>query len=426
MTDQSDSNAAAATTGRKIITISGNGKWETFRQHAGLMRYVPSGVFYARFKVAGSIRRASLETTVKTTAIDRLALKRSEFKKPVATVGTFAEARLLYLDDIENNHTLSDRTKGYWRGCVRALVKSWPELPSLNLHKITERDCRDWLKRFAESHHATGVNNTLAALRNILTRGGLGRDENPAYGTHHGGKRWRLGVPAKELTLPEPAQFEAIVRAIETAGARQSQDCADLVRFLAFSGCRLGEAHQVLWSDIDFDRGELRIRNGKRRKTSGAQVFRFVPMIAPMRELLERLRLQKPKPGDRVCVLDECGKSLAAACGVKNGRRMMKVKRGKTVECGIGIEVISHHDLRHLFATRCIESGVDIPTVSRWLGHNDGGVLAMKTYGHLRREHSQAMAQKVTFGAVSYDTKEKACAADSSRTATVEHTSDRR
>jgi len=24
-------------------------------------------------------------------------------------------------------------------------------------------------------------------------------------------------------------------------------------------------------------------------------------------------------------------------------------------------------DLRHLFATRCIESGVDIPTVSRWL-----------------------------------------------------------
>jgi len=35
--------------------------------------------------------------------------------------------------------------------------------------------------------------------------------------------------------------------------------------------------------------------------------------------------------------------------------------------------------LRHLFATRCIESGVDIPTVSRWLGHKDGGALAMKS-----------------------------------------------
>jgi integrase len=42
---------------------------------------------------------------------------------------------------------------------------------------------------------------------------------------------------------------------------------------------------------------------------------------------------------------------------------------------------ITHHELRHLFATRCIESGVDIPTVSRWLGHKDGGALAMKVYG---------------------------------------------
>jgi integrase len=50
----------------------------------------------------------------------------------------------------------------------------------------------------------------------------------------------------------------------------------------------------------------------------------------------------------------------------------------------LGIARFTHHDLRHLFATRCIESGVDIPTVSRWLGHKDGGALAMKVYGHLR------------------------------------------
>jgi integrase len=49
----------------------------------------------------------------------------------------------------------------------------------------------------------------------------------------------------------------------------------------------------------------------------------------------------------------------------------------------VGIKRITHHDLRHLFATLCIESGVDIPTVSKWLGHQDGGALAMKVYGHL-------------------------------------------
>jgi integrase len=54
--------------------------------------------------------------------------------------------------------------------------------------------------------------------------------------------------------------------------------------------------------------------------------------------------------------------------------------------------------MRHFFASVVIESGVDIPTLSRWLGHSDGGVLAQRVYGHLRQEHSQAMAQKVTFG----------------------------
>jgi hypothetical protein len=34
------------------------------------------------------------------------------------------------------------------------------------------------------------------------------------------------------------------------------------------------------------------------------------------------------------------------------------------------------------------------------LGHKDGGTLAMKTYGHLRREHSVAQALKVSFAPV--------------------------
>jgi integrase len=93
--------------------------------------------------------------------------------------------------------------------------------------------------------------------------------------------------------------------------------------------------------------------------------------------------MRSERPGelldDKVFRVAECQKSLDRAA-----------KK-------VGADRITHHDLRHLFATRCIESGVDIPTVSRWLGHKDGGALAMKTYGHLRREHSIAQAQRVTF-----------------------------
>jgi integrase len=63
----------------------------------------------------------------------------------------------------------------------------------------------------------------------------------------------------------------------------------------------------------------------------------------------------------------------------------------------LGLPHFTHHDLRHFFATTCIESGVDIPTISRWLGHKDGGALAMKVYGHLRQEHSFEMSKRVSF-----------------------------
>jgi integrase len=111
---------------------------------------------------------------------------------------------------------------------------------------------------------------------------------------------------------------------------------------------------------------------------------RRVPLIPDARALFERMRSDRASESldTKVFRVNECQKALDHAC-----------KK-------VGIDRITHHDLRHLFATRCIESGVDVPTVSRWLGHKDGGALAMKTYGHLRDEHSIAQAQKVSFAPV--------------------------
>ena len=113
------------------------------------MQYVPSGVFFARAKVNGNVKRASLETDVFTTAKDRLRGKLNELRQPPAEVGTFAEARLLYLADIENDHALAPETKRYWQlPCRRRCSKSWPGLDNMRLDKITETQCRAWGKAF--------------------------------------------------------------------------------------------------------------------------------------------------------------------------------------------------------------------------------------------------------------------------------------
>ena len=103
-------------------------------------------------------------------------------------------------------------------------------------------------------------------------------------------------------------------------------------------------------------------------------------MSPELRSTLERLKTEmNPAPGDAVISISDARTCLETAC-----RKL-------------GFPKYTHHDFRHFFATTCIESGVDIPTVSRWLGHADGGALAMKRYGHLRQEHSLAMSQRVSF-----------------------------
>ena len=57
---------------------------------------------------------------------------------------------------------------------------------------------------------------------------------------------------------------------------------------------------------------------------------------------------------------------------------------------------IHQQDLRHYFVTTCIETGMDYKTIAEWVGHKDGGKLIGTVYGHLRPEHSQEMAKRVT------------------------------
>ena len=41
---------------------------------------------------------------------------------------------------------------------------------------------------------------------------------------------------------------------------------------------------------------------------------------------------------------------------------------------------------------------VDMPTIAKWLGHADGGVLAMKVYSNVMDEHSINQSAKLKFG----------------------------
>jgi integrase len=351
--------------------------------YANLVRYEPSGNYFARLRVRGKLIRRSLKTRQLSVAKLRLAdLEKGERQKAEHQTAvadgkmTFGAALAIYRQRLNGDGSLKPRSKVYREERIAALLKTWPGIDKTDVRKISKHDCLTWAANFAQRAVPSNFNNTAGTLRLILDvaveAGGI--YDNPARFIK------RVRVLPKKLQLPSEYQFLALVEAIEKADGGWNHRCADLVRFLAFGGFRKGEAAAITWGDCDFDKGEIVVRGDAETGTKNWSIRR-VPMIPEMRQLLERLRAQRVDEPVTASVMQvgQCQGAIDSAC-----------KK-------LGIARFTHHDLRHLFATLCIESGVDIPTVSRWLGHKDGGALAMRVYGHLRDQHSVAMAQRVTF-----------------------------
>ncbi len=350
---------------------------------ANLVRYKPSGMYFARVRVAGKLIRQTLKTDVFSVAKIRLAdlvheQRKAAESRMVSTKGkmTFGDALAIYEAKLECNQRLKPSAKVYRKRTIKDLCKTWPSLKGSDIRKISQKDCQEWASKFAQKYSPSVYNNTVGTLRHVLEIGiqAGARYGNPANAIS------KVKVRQKVLKLPEQKQFLQMVQTMRSAGGRFSHDCADLTEFLAYSGCRKGEASRVHGQDCDFKKGEVVICGDAMTGTKNWEIRR-IPMIPDLRRLLERLRAEHGEgwSGALVMRVRECQKAIDSVCNK------------------LGLARITHHDLRHLFATRCIEAGVDIPTVSRWLGHKDGGALAMKVYGHLRDQHSAAMAQRVTF-----------------------------
>jgi len=324
-----------------------------------------------------------LETTVWSTAQLKLNdfLKEHRENRNKVAAPKFSEAVELFKRELEQNTTIKPRSKEYRLLCLQKIQSSWPELWSLRLDAITSQACKEWASKLNDEIASHYFNNTLGTLRQIIDVGMKAhKDSGGTIFENPAAELKRVKVKQKDLQLPEPSQFKGLVENIRKHSGGWGKYIADLVEFLTYGGMRIhSEAAWVAWEDVDWKRKEIIVRGDPVTATKNGEIRR-VPIMPDMEILLTRLKDKLGiTPQDRIMQIGECKQALARACKE------------------IGIPKLTHHDLRHLFATRCIESGVDIPTVSRWLGHKDGGALAMKTYGHLRNEHSLAMAQKVKF-----------------------------
>ncbi len=390
------------------MSLLGENPWEKTKVPC-LYRNKHSGRYYGRFKIRGKHKWVSLDTDVFSVAklrigdeaatIDRQRVATINVTSGKATMGELIE---IHQTRIEANPDYRPNTIHAHQVSIKKLRKTWTGIEDLQPRQITPRAIWDWATKFKNGNASyvppgakkalkgnspASVNRAIDTLRRVLDiaveRGQI--HANPALVKPPTGRLKKKIVP-KKLVLPNRKDIARLLAAMEAIPG-WGRESADLFRFMMYSGARIGEVPETTWKDVHWERKTLHLP-GYKTETSD----RFIPLFADLEAFLKRLikrrkevaktRADKDtflKPTDSILRIRECQRTIDAAC------RATKVQR------------ITHHDVRHLFATIVIESGVDLPTLSRWLGHNDGGVLAAKTYGHLRPEHSQQSAKKVRF-----------------------------
>ena len=161
-----------------------------------------------------------------------------------------------------------------------------------------------------------------------------------------------------------------------------------------YTGLRIGELLALTWGDIDFVRGTLTVdktvhegrdESGRYARIVSAPKSRSSARTVPLpKQILPVLRARR-KRDPAAAVVEKDGHPVT----VRSYQR-----RFSTFLQKLGIPHRRFHMLRHTFATRALECGMDVRTLADILGHKSPAVT-LERYAHSTAEHKRTMADKV-------------------------------
>lgn len=165
------------------------------------------------------------------------------------------------------------------------------------------------------------------------------------------------------------------------------------------TGLRIGEICALSWEDVDLQNHIIRVRHTVARvqntdvesnsstcliidspKTKAS--IRDIPISSFLFPILNSIK----KEACSKYVISETNNFISPRTFEYRYHRLMKES---------GITTVNYHALRHTFATRCIEAGVDVKSLSEILGHANTSVT-LNTYVHSSMDMKKNQIEKMT------------------------------
>lgn len=183
--------------------------------------------------------------------------------------------------------------------------------------------------------------------------------------------------PFSNLQLPKAkkTKVSALTRSeqkkLMSTALAEKNGSGILVLLALHSGMRIGEISALRWSDIDFDSGLIHVNNTYQRIgiSQGKQKTQLVfasskteasIRVIPIGRTLKKLLIDHKK--------GSTGEFVFSTNGQPCEPRLLTYHFHK-IRLKADLSQIHFHQLRHTFATRCLESKGDISSVSALLGH---------------------------------------------------------
>lgn len=166
-----------------------------------------------------------------------------------------------------------------------------------------------------------------------------------------------------------------------------------------YAGLRVGEVCGLRWKDIDFERSVIcvnrtveRIKNNANKQSNAKTILivsdtksktstRIIPLSKTLKSILFQFR-------GNDCEYIIHGKNSPYA----DPRTLQYAFKKQLDKCNL--PDINYHALRHTFATRCVEAGVDVKSLSEMLGHANVNIT-LNTYVHSSLEQKQLQIEKL-------------------------------
>lgn len=295
--------------------------------------------------------------------------------------------------DVYHKEHIKGRTYSRYQGLITMHIV--PTLGERDVSELGRRELQEFLAqqkkngniRNGEKLSATSINMMLSVLKLAFEYAcDMGYiEENPCVRVR------RMKAEAKKIEAFTVDEQRAIESEISAANDR----CLYGILLCLYTGLRIGELLGLTWNDVDLERGVIKITKTVYREKDESGIWRLC-VDAP-----------KTKTSDRVIPLPEYITNMLRQDYEKaQTPYVVENKKGERMSIRsyqyifeklterAGVRKLNFHALRHTFATRAIECGMDIRTVADIMGHQNASVT-LNRYAHCMLDHKIEMMRKL-------------------------------